>query len=90
MCVHNTSECEVNVIGQGDELPMYHHWLAKIVCNPTHSRCYLAECDACLEIEMLKEEVFTHFDEIDVEQIVYKQWVSTDRSIYIGDILFIS
>ena len=39
---------------------------------------------------MLKEELLTYFDEINVEQIVYKQWVSTDRSIYIGDILFIS
>ena len=29
---------------------------------------------------MLKEELLTHFDEIAVEQIVYKQWVSTNRS----------
>ena len=62
------------------ELPTYHHWLAKIMCNPPYPRCYLGECDACPEIEILKEELFTHFDEIDVEQIVYKQWVSTDRS----------
>ena len=34
------------------------------------------------------KELFTHFDEIDVEQIVYKQLVYTDRSTYIGDILF--
>ena len=50
------------------------------MCNPPHPRCYLGECDACPEIEMLKEELLTHFDEIDVEQIVYKQWVSTYRS----------
>ena len=48
------------------ELPMYYHWLAKIMCNPPHPRCYLGECDTCPEIEMLKEELFTHFDEIDV------------------------
>ena len=62
------------------ELPTYHHCLAKIMCNSPHPRCYLGECDACPEIEMLKEELLTHFDEIDVEQIVYKQWVSTVRS----------
>ena len=40
----------------------------------------MGECDACPEIEMLKEELLTHLDEIDAEQIIYKQWVSTDRS----------
>ena len=62
------------------ELPTYHHCLAKIMCNPPHPRCYLGECDVCLGIETLKEELLTHFDETGVEQIVYKQWVSTDRS----------
>ena len=59
------------------ELPTYHYCLAKIICNPPHSRCYLGECDACSQIKTLKEELLTHFD---VEQIVYKQWVSTNRS----------
>ena len=62
------------------ELPTYHYCLAKIICNPPHPRCYLGECDAYSEIETLKEELLTHFDEIDVEQIVYKRWVSTNRS----------
>ena len=62
------------------ELPTYHYCLAKIICNPSHPRCYLGECDARSEIETLKEELLTHFDEIDVEQIVYKQLVSTNRS----------
>ena len=62
------------------EVPMYHYCLAKIICNPPHPRCYLGECDAYSEIKMLKEELLTYFDKIDVEQIVYKQWVSTNRS----------
>ena len=53
------------------ELPTYHHCLAKIMCNPPHPRCYLGEFDACPGIETLKEELLTHFDEINVEQIVY-------------------
>ncbi len=62
------------------ELPTYHYCLAKIICNPPLPRCYLGECDARSEIETLKEELLIHFDEIDVEQIVYKQLVSTNRS----------
>ena len=62
------------------EFPTYHHCLAKIMCNPPHPRCYLGECDVCPGIEALKEELLTYFDETDIEQIVYKQWVSTDRS----------
>ena len=62
------------------ELPTYHHCLVKIMCNLPHPRCYLGECDGCHEIKPLKEELLTHFDEFDVEQTVYKQWVSTDRS----------
>ena len=57
---------------QISELPTYHHCLAKIMCNPPHPRCYLGECDVCPGIEMLKEELLTHFDKTDVEQIVYK------------------
>ena len=57
------------------ELLTYYHCLAKIICNLPHPRCYLGECtcDACPDIQTLKEELLTHFDEIDVEQIVYKQ-----------------
>ena len=62
------------------ELSTYHHCLAKTLCNPPHPRCYLVECNICPGIEILREELLTFFDETDVEQIVYKQWVSTDRS----------
>jgi len=62
------------------ELPTYHHCLAKIMCNPRHPTCYLGECDACPGIEKLKEELLTQLDENDVDQIIYKQWVSINRS----------
>ena len=62
------------------ELPTYHHCSAKIMCNPPHPRCYLDECNACPGIEKLKQELLTQLDENDMDQIVYKQWVSTDRS----------
>ena len=62
------------------DLPTYHHCLAKIMCNPPLPKCYLGECDVCPGIVKFKEELITLLDENDVEQIVYKQWVSTDRS----------
>ena len=63
------------------ELPVYHHCLVNIMCNPPHPRCkcYFGDCDACTEIETLKEKL-THLNGVDVEQVVHKQWVSTNRS----------
>ena len=51
------------------------------MCNPPLPKCYLGECDACPGIAMFKEELIKLLDENDVDQIVYKQWVSTDRSM---------
>ena len=62
---------------QLSDLPTYHHCLAKIMCNPPLPKCYLGECDGVI---MLKEELIALLDENDTDQIVYKQWVSTDRS----------
>ena len=82
MCVHNTSKCLklTSLEMQIPELPTYHHCLAKTLCNPPHRRCYLGECDISPGIDTLRKELLTYFDETDVEQIVYKQWVSTDKS----------
>ena len=62
------------------DLPTYHHCLAMIMCNPPLPKCYLGECDTCPDVMKLKEKLITHVDENDVDKIVYKQWVSTDRS----------
>ena len=42
-------------------------------------KCYLGECDACPGVKF-KEELIVLLDENDMDQIVYKQWISTDRS----------
>ena len=62
------------------DLPTYHHCLANIMCNPPLPKCYLGECDACPGIVKFKEELITLLDDNDIDQIIYKQWVSTDRS----------
>ena len=62
------------------DLPTYHHCLARIMCNPPLPKCYLGECDVCPGVAQLKEELITLLDENDMDQIVYKQWIATDRS----------
>ena len=83
LCVYNTSKCQVDVILNANTwatIPTYQHYLAKIMCNPPHARYYLGRCDVCPGTEVLKEELLTYFVGTDDEQIIHKQWVSTDRS----------
>jgi hypothetical protein len=40
----------------------------------------LGECDACPGVVKFKEELIVLLDQNDMDQIVYKQWISTDRS----------
>lgn len=61
-------------------LPTYHHCLARIMCNPPLPMCYLGECDVCPGTIKLREELISLLDESGVDRIIYKQWVSTDRS----------
>ena len=65
---------------QLSDLPTYHHCLARIMCNPPLPRCYLCECDACPGVTKLRDELIALLEETNLDQIVYKQWTSTDRS----------
>ena len=60
-------------------LPTYHHCL-EIMCNPPLPTCYLGKCNTCPGIAKFKEELMVLLDENDTDQIIYKQWISTDRS----------
>ena len=62
------------------DLPTYHHCSARIMCNPPLPKCFLGGCEACPGVTMLKEDLTILLDENDMDQIVYKQWTSTDRS----------
>ena len=59
------------------DLATYHHCLARISCNPPLPKCYLGECDACPGVVKFKEELIVL---LDMDQIVYKQWIATYRS----------
>ena len=62
------------------EFPTYHDCLSRVMCTPPLPECYLDECESCPGIVPLRDELLTVLDESDIDQVIYKQWVSTDRS----------
>ncbi len=74
MCVHYTSKCEIrDATVRSTDIPTLFG-----MCNPPLPKCYFSECSACLGIEKLRDDVLTSLEENEVDQIIYKQWVSTD------------
>ena len=59
------------------EFKTYHHFLARIICNPPLPQCHLGECDSCPGVEEIKEYLIDHNM---IENITFKQWTSVDRS----------
>ena len=62
------------------EFPTYHDCLSRVTCAPPSPECYLDECESCPGIVPLRDELLSVLDESDIDQVIYKQWVSTDRS----------
>ena len=77
--IHQNVKLMMNAIHLSS-ISTYHDCLARIVCNPSLPECYFGECSMCPGIEQLRGEILTELEEDDTQQIVYKQWVSTDRS----------
>ena len=61
-------------------LSSYQHCLTKILCNPPSPGCYLGSCGACPGIDMLRDDLFSLLDENLIDNVMFKQWVSVDRS----------
>ncbi len=58
----------------------YGHCLAQIICNPPQPACYLSACCSCPGISGLKQRLKSLMDDNLIDSVVYKQWVSVDRS----------
>ena len=58
----------------------YQHCLTQILCNPPSPSCYLGSCDACPGIDKLRGDLIALLDENLIDNVVFKQWVSVDRS----------
>ena len=62
------------------ELSTYHHCLSRIMCNPPSPSCYLGDCSTCPDVQSFKEEFIELMEKYEIDKVVFKQWVSTDRS----------
>ena len=64
------------------DLPLltYRDCLARIICNPPQPACYLGTCECCPGTNALREHLNAVMDEHIIDNIIFKQWVSVDRS----------
>ena len=61
-------------------LSTYHNCLAQIICNPPLPACYLGACISCPGITKLKNDLMAIMYDNMIDNVVFKQWVSVDRS----------
>lgn len=58
----------------------YGDCLTRIICNRPTTKCYLRECESCPGCEPFVAELKGIFDENMMDVILYKQWITVDRS----------
>jgi len=61
------------------EISNYNHCLAQIICNPPLPNCFFGNCNFCPGEQNLKDFLRGKFEEQLIEEITYKQWLTTDR-----------
>jgi hypothetical protein len=69
-----------NFTQEHDYLKTYRHCLLLMICNPAQSACYFGKCTECPGSENLEQKISDYFNDNEVENITFKQWISTDRS----------
>lgn len=58
----------------------YRHCLALLQCNPPQETCFFGECPNCPGAEKVKDILTAAFDRKGLDEVEFKQWISTDRS----------
>ncbi|GBM24624.1 hypothetical protein AVEN_144375-1 [Araneus ventricosus] len=61
-------------------LKTYQHCLPLMICNSAQSACYFGKCSECPGSENLVQKISDFFNDNGVENITFKQWLSTDKS----------
>jgi hypothetical protein len=62
------------------KLKSYNDCLSQIICNPPTMNCYLRQCDLCPGCNNLIQQLKEIFEENMVDKILYKQWITVDRT----------
>ena len=51
-----------------------------MMCNPPNATCWQGQCNECPDVFNLKETIEEIFYEMDVDNITFKQWESTEKT----------
>ncbi len=54
--------------------------LSTIACNPPQPECYLGQCEFCGDTQQLKAKILEIFEDINIDEVTYKAWVTVDRT----------
>ena len=56
------------------------HLLSKMVCQDPQPNCWLSRCDDCSKLaDILNAEITDTFDDMNIKEVSYQVWMSTDR-----------
>ena len=58
----------------------YNHLLARLLCNPAQPDCFFGRCESCPGPDGLKSDLASIFEELSIDEITYKSWISVDRT----------
>ena len=69
------------VLGNGvDVILINQHVLSLMMCNPPQQECWLNNYWECQDVSSLFENISGIFSDLDIDEVTYKQWQSTDRT----------
>ena len=78
---YETDDCGTLTNGEKHHLINYHQCIDAVTCNEASSSCYLGDCSSCSN---LMEDFILYlteiFDKNSIDDLIYKQWLSTDRT----------
>ncbi|XP_044597473.1 uncharacterized protein LOC123274038 [Cotesia glomerata] len=60
-------------------LESYNDCLSSIVCQEPSAKCFLNNCSQCPGVEKVKGHLLNLMEDNEIDEINYKQWVSTPR-----------
>lgn len=57
----------------------YKDCFKQIICSSESSYCYLGKCKLCPGTTLFKQRLSQLFDDNDIDEVTFKQWISVDR-----------
>ena len=72
-------------------VPISYYRIRMIVCDMKNRVCRLRLCEKCPSITVLKQFLFSRFEEYGPDDVVeFSQWVTTDRTDLVSQSLKVS